>query len=329
VPGTPKLAQLQKLPEPEKLALPDAPLSLQQLLTLPGWANVQVQTIAQPFVNPIGGVSRSAAWMQQTNLLGSFGTGLSKTQDQWREIDHWSVDLQLSLLNGNPNYGAQIGAVYSPQALFAPVGLWPTKLTLDRKPGTGWWGIEAGLLPFQPSFLTAPITGLYVSDLLGAAPGIRIPSFPIAPASGPGGVLTLRPTPSTTLRFGSFDLAAVGGVSSALGVSTGIPAGPGWIHMAQAEFEPRWLNPSGSGPIQACRRGSQLIRRTTACKQPVAVDQQLPGGKIQLAGYAGVGAIRGIYGHATVPVSLPWGLDHRAWVAASYGGTSEQNPNPT
>jgi porin len=142
-------------------------------------------------------------------------------------------------------------------------------------------------------------------------------------------VLTLRPSPTTTLRFGSFNLAAVGTVSNSLGVTTGIPPGPGWMHMAQFDFEPRWINPSGGLPIQACRRGGRLIRRSPGCESPVEVEQQLPGGTIQLAGYAGVGSIQGMYGHANVPVSLPWGLDHRAWVATTYGGSANQNPNPT
>ncbi|MCP9801597.1 carbohydrate porin [Synechococcus sp. RedBA-s] len=316
-------------PQPEQLALPEAHLSLQKLLALPDWAHLQVGTIAQPFVNPIGGLTHSAAWMQQTNLLGTLGTGLSKPQKEWQEIDHWTVDLQLSLLNGNPNYGAQIGAVYSPQSLFGPVGFWPTLAALSRHPGKDWWGIQVGILPFEPYFLTPPISGLYVSDLVASTPGIRIPSFPVSPASGPGGVLTLRPTPTTTLLLGSFDLAAVGTVSNSLGVSSGIPPGPGWVHMAQLNFEPGWINPSGGGPIQACRRGSRLLRRSTTCERPVEVQQQLPGGQIQLAGYTGVGSIQGIYGQATVPISLPWGLDHRAWVATTYGGSANLNPNPT
>lgn len=316
------------LQETEQLKLPDSQLSLQKLLSLPDWANLQLGTIAQPFLNPIGGLTRSSAWMQQTNLLGTFGTGLGKPQEEWKEIDHWSVNLQLALLNGNPNYGTQIGAVYSPQGLFDPVGVWPTMLTVARRPGKGWWGIEAGILPLGPSFLTPPVNGLYVSSLIGSPPGLRIPSFPISPASAPGGVLTLQPGPSTTLRFGSYDLAAVGSVSNALGVTSGIPPGPGWVHMVQVDFEPRWINPSGGAPIQACRRGGRLIRRSTGCERPVEVEQQLPGGTIQLAGYAGVGSIQGIYGHAAVPVSLPWGLDHRAWVASSFGGSAQQNPSP-
>jgi porin len=316
-------------PQPEQLALPDAQLSLQKLLALPDWAQIHVESIAQPFVNPIGGLTRSAAWMQETNLLGSFGTGLSKPKEEWQEIDHLTVDLQLFLLNGNPNYGAQIGAVYSPQGLFAPVGFWPTLLTLHRRPGKDWWGIEAGILPYEPHFLTPPISVLYVSDLVGSAPGIRSPSFPNTPASGPGGVVTLRPSRTTTLRLGSFDLAAVGAVSNSLGVASGITRGPGWMHLAQLEFKPRWINPSGGEPIQACRQSGRLVRRSTSCEHPVELEQQLPGGTIQLVGYAGAGPVQGIYGHAAVPIVLPWGLDHRAWVATTYSGSTDQNPNPT
>jgi hypothetical protein len=60
-----------QLPQLEKLALPEAHHSLQKLLALPDWVQIQVQTIAQPFFNPIGGLTHTAAWMQQTNFLAA------------------------------------------------------------------------------------------------------------------------------------------------------------------------------------------------------------------------------------------------------------------
>jgi porin len=61
----------------------------------------------------------------------------------------------------------------------------------------------------------------------------------------------------------------------------------------------------------------------------VQVERQLPGGLLQLAAYAGTGPNRGVYGSATVPVTLPWGLDHRLWAAAAAGLDTAANPAPS
>lgn len=37
----------------------------------------------------------------------------------------------------------------------------------------------------------------------------------------------------------------------------------------------------------------------------------------------------GVYGSATVPVALPWGLDHRLWAAAAAGLDTAANPTPS
>jgi porin len=60
----------------------------------------------------------------------------------------------------------------------------------------------------------------------------------------------------------------------------------------------------------------------------VQVERQLPGGLLQLAAYAGTGPNRGLYGSATVPMALPWGLDHRLWAAAAAGLDTAANPTP-
>lgn len=315
---------------PPILRLGDGGPSLAELLALPDWASLELVSVAQPFVNPIGGLTRKGAWMQQTNLTASIGSGLGTAEATWREVDHWSIELNLALLNGNPNYGAQLGAVFSPQELADPVGLWPAGLTISRDPGDGWWGIEAGLLPIEPDFLTAPIQGFYVSALVSTAPAITIPAFPITPAAAPAGVLTLRPSPSTSLSIGSFDLAATASVSNALGVNSRIPTGSGWTHLAQLRFQPAWLRQQSAGPIRACGQGAGGWNRGDGlCKHPVLVERQLPAGEFLLAGFAGPGPNRGLFAHATLPVPIPHGLDHRFWVSAAYGADPSANPNPS
>ncbi len=115
-------------------------------------------TVAEPFLNPIGGRIRSGAWMQQTSLAASFGSGPAQSPSNWRELDHWIFDLELALLNGNPNDGAQIGAVYSPQELFDPVGLWPAGFSLRRRPRTGRWGWQRACLHWSPPSSRHPST---------------------------------------------------------------------------------------------------------------------------------------------------------------------------
>ncbi|MEB3201030.1 MAG: hypothetical protein VKK62_10965, partial [Synechococcaceae cyanobacterium] len=115
------------------------------------------------------------------------------------------------------------------------------------------------------------------------------------------------PTPASTLRLASFNLAATEEVGKLLGTASGLPPGRGWTHQLQWSWAAPWLNRRLGEPIAACRDRGGLRVQGRSCHQPMAVERQLPGGLLQLAAYGGTGPNRGPYGSATVPVALPWG----------------------
>ncbi|MCP9911445.1 hypothetical protein KBZ15_16250, partial [Cyanobium sp. BA20m-p-22] len=78
------------------------PPSLNRLLNVPGWIDLDLNLQAQPLANPSGGTEQSASWMQQLTLGAAFSSGLAKPADQWHEGDHWRANLQLMLFSGDP-----------------------------------------------------------------------------------------------------------------------------------------------------------------------------------------------------------------------------------
>ena len=77
----------------------------------------------------------------------------------------------------------------------------------------------------------------------------------------------LRPTPATTVRLASFDLAATDDIARLLGAVSGLPPGRGWTHQLQWSYAAPWLNRRLETPIAACRAGDRraLSALSTPC----------------------------------------------------------------
>ncbi len=306
--------------------------SLHQTLDLPTWVDLDLQVLAEPMGNPAGGLVREASWIQQTTLGLTLRVPTDPAHPKGREWERWSMRMALAAFNGDPLYAQRVGAVLPLQEVANPVGLWLTRASLQRRSADDRWSLEGGLVSMSPDLFSTPIEDYYVHDALNGAPVLfSIPNFPVFPVAAPGALLVLQPTPASTLRLASFDLAATDSVAGLLGTASGLPPGRGWTHQLQWSYAAPWLNRSLAAPIAACREGSglRLRRRHPACSQPVRVERQLPGGLLQVAAYAGTGPNRGLYGSATVPVALPWGLDHRLWGAAAVGFDPAANPTPS
>jgi porin len=304
--------------------------SLHQTLGLPAWVDLDLEVLAEPMGNPAGGLVREASWIQQTTLALTVRPPSDPARQAAREWDRWSMRVALAGFNGDPLYAQRVGVVLPLQEVANPVGLWLTRASLQRRSADDRWSLEAGLVSMTPDLFSMPIEDFYVHDALNGAPVLfSIPNFPVFPVAAPGALLVLRPTPASTLRLASFDLAATDSVAGLLGSASGLPPGRGWTHQLQWSYAAPWLNRPLAAPIAACREGTGLRLRRSTCSQPVQVERQLPGGLLQLAAYAGTGPNRGVYGSATVPVTLPWGLDHRLWGAAAAGLDTAANPTPS
>lgn len=302
---------------------------LQQRLGLPAWVDLELQVLAEPMGNPAGGLVREASWIQQTTLALTLRAPNDLALSPGREWDRWAMQVAIASFNGDPLYAQRLGAVLPLQEVANPVGLWLTRASLQRRSADDRWSLEAGLVSMSPDLFSTPIEDYYVHAALNGAPVLfSIPNFPVFPVAAPGALLVLRPTPASTLRLASFDLAATDSVAGLLGSASGLPPGRGWTHQLQWSYAAPWLNRHLAAPIAACREAAGLTARRPTCSQPVQVERQLPGGLLQLAAYAGTGPNRGFYGSATMPVALPWGLDHRLWATAAAGLDTAANPTP-
>ena len=321
-------AQLVAPAEPPMVRLEPGWATLQQTLGLPAWVDLELEVLAEPMANPVGGLVREASWIQQTTLALTLRAPTGEAAaGEWKR---WAMHLAVAAYNGDANYAQRLGAALPLQQVANPVGFWLTRASLERRSGDGRWSLEAGLVGMDPDLFSSPIEAFYVHDALNGAPVLfTIPNFPVFPVAAPGALLVLRPTPATTVRLASFDLAATDDIARLLGAVSGLPPGRGWTHQLQWSYAAPWLNRRLETPIAACRAGGGLRARSPNCLQPVAVERQLPGGLLQLAAYAGTGPNRGLYGSATVPVALPWGLDHRLWAATAAGFDTAANPTPS
>lgn len=215
-------------PEPPLVRLEPGWGTLQQTLGLPAWVDLDLEILAEPMANPVGGLVRQANWIQQTTLaLTLRAPAGDAAAGEWKR---WAMHLAIAAYNGDPTYAERLGAALPLQEVANPVGFWPTRASLERRSDDGRWSLEAGLVGMAPDLFSTPIEGFYVHDALNGAPVVfTIPNFPVFPVAAPGALLVLRPTPATTLRLASFNLAATDEVARLLGTASGLPpagAGP-------------------------------------------------------------------------------------------------------
>ena len=311
--------------QPELIALPDSWPTLQKLLNLPEWAQLQLSYTAEPLFNPIGGERSAGSWIQQTSLNLTLGAGLNTPTSQWDEFDHWRLNLNANHDAGDAYYNAQIGALFSLQTAANPVGLYFTEASIERKRGEGWLGVKAGILPLDPEFVVAPVLNFYVHASLDDTLNLYTPNLPIDPFAALGGVLSIHPSDAITVRYGLFDLSTTQSIGKWLtDFPDGVPDGSGTAQFLQLNIEPNGWGASPDTPIEACRKATGIVRGHSDCRQPVLVQNQLPAGMINLGGFLTSHSGDGVYGTVTLRSGLPLGLDDRVWVGASYTPDSSQ-----
>lgn len=306
---------------------PEAPQpswpSLQSLLKLPNWIELDLDFTAEPLaaINPELQSNDSAAWMQQLVLSSKLSTGLSKPVEQWTELDHWSLAVQLTSFSGNPNLNLTLGTAFPLQTVSHPIGVWLTEASLKRSAGSGTIDIKAGLLPLNPGFVEAPSLDNYIHSALNDTLNLLIPGLPINPFLAPGAELHWRNAAGSEWRFGSYWLQNETALAGLFGVNPGQPAITGSLQIVQWNFTNLPGRRSTSSPIQTAQ-GS--------------VERQLPAPLLQLGAFTTTasstmlppGGNQGLYGTLTLPLRLPIGLDNRVWAGFNRGFNPQSNPTP-
>jgi porin len=328
------LALLGLLPAlPPLAARADAtPFTLQSALKLPDWMNLQVAFSGEPLFNPVGGLTATGAWVQQSSIDLALSTGLSRDQQQWRELDHWGVNVNIGHTTGNQLFNSDIGAVFPLQQVAYPPGFWLSEASLERDPGAGWLGLKAGILAMNPDFIQVPILNLYVHASLNNTLNIVNTDLPINPYASPGGVVTLRPSDAFKIRYGIYDIGSTFAVSQALGADPALADGIyGTAQVLQIDYTGAWLAPDPKLPMKVCRETYGLVRSHPRCERPTTVTNQLPGGLVRVGGITSTdnNTGEGVYGSVTLRSGLPIGLDERVWFGGAYSPNRTVDFAPT
>ena len=165
---------------------PSTLFTLQSALNLPDWMQLQVAISAQPMFNPVGGLVPTGAWVQQTSVELELNSGLARDVAQWKELDHWALNLNGNHTTGNFSYANEIGAIFPLQSASYPTAFWLTETTLERQAGNGRVNVKGGILPVNPDFMEAPILNFYVHSSLNNTLNIQSNDLPINPYSAVG-----------------------------------------------------------------------------------------------------------------------------------------------
>ena len=283
------------------------PLSLQKALTLPEWLQFSLNYTAEPMANPLGGAAKTSDWIQDTSLNLQVGRGLEVEAQNWAELDHWSLNLNVNHIAGDVSYASRIGAFLNPQTLSYPAGFYPTELSIRRSGGLGPLSLKAGIIPidgpFKDVLMTAPIFNSYVHSALNDTYNIFAGALPIDPWSALAARADLKASEELSIHYGWFDLKSAGPVITSLGAPMPImPTRLGSAHLLQLNYTPRRGFPSGS---------------------------DLPGELLSVGGFITDYQGEGIYGSATWKSGLPLGLDDRVWIGGAYSPEFNLNEAPS
>lgn len=315
--------------EPEPLPIPAGWLDAQSLLRLPNWLQLGLAFTAEPMANPLGGERPAASWLEQASLSLNIGSGLTLDPARWRELDHWSLSTTLTHTSGDGLYGQRIGALLPPQQIAYPSGFLLSEASLSRKGGTGWIDLKGGLVPINPDFVAAPILDFYVHSALNDTLNLSLNGVPISPYAALGGIVQVKPAADVSLRYGWFDLSSTKPLATWLGSPPPF-RGPaeGAVQMLQMNWTPAALAPANDTPLQACRTPTGVRRHRSGCREPVTVQNKLPGALLSLGGYTTTRQGRGVYGSATLRSGLPLGLDERIWLGGAWAPISSGSLAP-
>jgi len=305
---------------------PSTLFTLQSALKLPAWMQLQVAISAQPLFNPVGGLVNTGAWVQQSSVDLQLNSGLIRDISQWREFDHWTLNVNGNHTTGNYSYANEIGAIFPLQSASYPTAFWLTEASVERQAGNGRVSVKGGILPLNPDFMEAPILNFYVHSSLNNTLNIQSNNLPNNPYSSVGGVVNLRIQNDLNLRAGLFNLNSVTAfssfpLSSFQGFQPNVGgAGDGSVRFLQIDYTGSGLAPPQSKPIPACSQPWALVRNFPRCENPTTVANQLPGGLLSVGGFSSndPDTGEGVYGSLTLRTGLPIGLADRVWVGASY-----------
>jgi porin len=304
----------------ELLEVKEGWLDSQSLLQLPDWMALGISFTAEPMLNGVGGARRGSAWLGQTALSLSVGSGLSQPLPLWREADRWSLNLNINHTAGDPDFSERIGALLPLQQVAYPSGFLLSELSLNRSAGDGWLALKAGIVPLNPTFIAAPVLDLYVHSAFNNTLNIGLPGLPINPYPSLGGIISVHPDRQLSLSYGWFELASTEPLSRWLG-NQATPgsslAAAGTAQLLQLNWEPRGLGQPPDSPLSGCRSGAGVQRLRPGCRQPVAVQNQLPPALFSLGGILSSREGAVVYGSATLRSGLPLGLDERLWFGAA------------
>jgi porin len=308
------------------------PFTLQSALKLPDWMLLQVAFSAAPLANPVGGLTQTGAWVQQSSISLQLSRGLNRDPATWTELDHWAVNLDVDHTAGFWEYNTAVGTLFNLQSMAYPPGFWPSEATLERQAGNGWLNAKAGIISVTPEFIAVPILDLYVHASLNNTLNITYQDLPVNPYSSLGGVVTVKPSPDLNVRYGIFDATSTLPVSAALGGQPTLTAGgTGSIQMLQLDYSGPLLGQRSDQSIQLCPQNWSLLRDGARCEQPETVKTQLPKNLLRVGGYYSTDPLTGdgIYGSLTLRSGLPVGLDERVWIGASYSPNRDLDVGPT
>ena len=315
-------------PEPISLSAPWP--SVQELLQLPDWMQLELSVTAEPLFNPLGGERSAGSWIQQGTLNLDISSGLNKASANWQELDHWQLSVTVNHDAGDAYYNTAIGALFPLQQVAYPAGFYLSEIAIQRQHGDGWLNVKAGILPINPDFVEVPVLGNYVHSAFNNTLNITVAGLPINPYTAFGGVVTAHASPELSLRYGLFDLSSTDTLSRWLGLSDGgIGPNSGVAQFLQVDLMPSAMK---AQPVPACRTERGIVRwsqRRGVCPAPVSVENQLPDGLLSLGGFLTSENGNGVYGSLTLPSGLPLGLADRLWLGASYAPDASQVIAPT
>ena len=302
----------------------------QELLKLPDWMQLQLSVTAEPLFNPLGGERSAGSWIQQSTLSLDVGAGLNKPSQDWSELDHWQLSLQVNHDAGDADYNTAIGALFPLQQVAYPAGFYFSQASIERQRGDGWLSVKAGILPINPDFVEVPVLGNYVHSALNNTLNITVADLPINPYAAVGGVVTAHANSELSLRYGLFDLSSTDTISQWLGLPPGgIGPNSGVAQFLQLDLEPAAM---AAGPLQACKTEQGIVRwsrQRGPCPTPVSVENQLPSGLVSVGGFLTTENGNGVYGSVTWPSGLPLGLADRVWIGGSYSPDAAEVIAPT
>jgi porin len=323
-------AGIRAEPLPEPISPSDPWPSVQDLLQLPDWMQLELSVTAEPLFNPSGGKRSAGSWIQQGTLGLDISSGLNKASDTWHELDHWQLSVTVNHDAGDAYYNTAIGALFPLQQVAYPAGFYLSEIAIERQRGEGWLNMKAGILPINPDFVEVPVLGNYVHSAFNNTLNITVAGLPINPYTAFGGVVTAHASPELSLRYGLFDLSSTDPLSRWLGLSdSGIGLNSGVAQFLQVDLKPSAMS---AQPLPACRTEWGIVRwsqRRGVCPAPVSVENQLPDGLLSLGGFLTSENGNGIYGSLTLPTGLPLGLTDRLWLGASYAPDASQVVAPT